>query len=255
MKRFRDSQPIRHAVFWIVLYIAAVNVGDALSASVGVPNVITAPLLVALSVVLLLYLRAHGLFTHYGLMMPTRSTFGAVWWFAPLALIALLPPLLGSDAGLGMGGSLLAIVLMLGVGFLEELIFRGFLYRAIERSSGMWRAIVISGVTFGIGHVVNLLRGYSGGEQLVQVIVGIAVGFVLAMLFALTGSILPGVLFHAALNTGGTLTQRALSGDVAVMAITLVVCAVYAARLVRDLRIREGRGGIGTKLGTATVSG
>ncbi len=239
MRRFRDDQPIWHAVFWIVLYVLAVNVGDALSALMGVPNAVTAPLLALMTVGLLFYLRGAGLFRYYGLTLPKRADLRRVWFYLPLALIALLPVVFGNPAGLSTTGVLLFVLLMLGVGFLEELIFRGFLYQAIRESSGLTRAIVISGITFGIGHVVNLLRGYTGGEQLVQILIGIALGLVLAMLVAITGSILPGALFHTVLNTGASLTERSLAVDAAVLGVSLVVCAVYGAYLWLSLRDRE----------------
>ena len=39
-----------------------------------------------------------------------------------------------------------------------EIIYRGLLYRAIEKDS-VKQAIVISAITFGAGHIVNLLTG------------------------------------------------------------------------------------------------
>lgn len=241
MKRLRDKQPIWHAVFWIVIYIMGVNIGDALSAAVGIPNIVTAPLMIALSVGLLFYLRANGWLEHYGLTLPSAEGARLAWYYLPLALMVLVLVLLGTNSALGTTGSVLIIVLMLGVGFLEELIFRGFLYRAILKTGGLTRAVVISGVTFGVGHIVNLLRGYTGGEQLIQIVIGIALGIVLALLFALTGSILPGVAFHQVLNIGGNLTQRDLAGDAVVMAVMLAVCAIYGVHLVRALHKRGGR--------------
>ena len=54
------------------------------------------------------------------------------------------------------------IILMLCVGFIEEVIFRGFLFKAIAKDN-VKTAIIISSVTFGVGHLVNLVNG-SGME-------------------------------------------------------------------------------------------
>ena len=51
---------------------------------------------------------------------------------------------------------------MLCVGFLEEVIFRGLLFTAIARNN-IKSAVIISSVTFGIGHIINLFNG-SGME-------------------------------------------------------------------------------------------
>lgn len=225
-----------HAVLWIVLYIVVVNVGDALSASVGLANIVTAPLVVMLAIVAVLYVRANGWFKEYGLKLPGARESRAAWHYVPLVLILIAPLIIGTWSGLNLSAIGLVVVLMLGVGFIEELIFRGFLYRAIFETGGLWTAVIISGVTFGLGHIVNLLRGYTGGEQLVQIGMGIVLGIVLALLFAVTGSILPGALFHVLLNIEGSLTQRALSGDVVVMLLMTLVCIIYGAYLVTLLR-------------------
>jgi len=239
MTWLREKQPIRFAVLWIAIYVIMVNVGDALSETAGVPNLITAPLIIALSIGLLLYLRKQGWLEEYGVTLPGVQYLRSAWYYLPLALIILVLVILGANNALGAAGTTLAVLLMLGVGFLEELVFRGFLFKAILKRSGVKRAVIISGVTFGIGHVVNLLRGYTGGEQLIQVVAGIALGIVLALLFALTGSILPGALFHIVLNIAGTLTQRSLLSDGLAVLMMLMICAIYGTHLWRTWRTRS----------------
>lgn len=101
---------------------------------------------------------------------------------------------------------------MLCVGFLEEMIFRGLLFAAIAKDN-VKSAIVISSVTFGIGHIINLFNG-SGMElvnNLCQIVFAIAVGFLLVTIFYRGGSLLPCILVHSAINTLGTFGQRCWS--------------------------------------------
>ena len=74
-------------------------------------------------------------------------------------------------------GTICFVIKMLCVGFLEELIFRGFLFKAMCRDSIRW-AVVVSSVTFGLGHILNLVNG-SGmrlAENLVQIICAVLIG-------------------------------------------------------------------------------
>ena len=96
----------------------------------------------------------------------------------------------------------LYILSMLCVGFLEEMIFRGFLFNALVRD-GVKSAIIISSVSFGIGHIVNLVNG-SGAELLptmLQVVYAIAIGFAFVMIYYKTKSLLPCILTHSILNS------------------------------------------------------
>ena len=94
---------------------------------------------------------------------------------------------------------------MLGVGFLEEVIFRGLLFTAIAKDN-IKSAAVISSVTFGIGHIVDLINGSGRDlvENLCQIVFAVAVGFLLVTIFYRGGSLLPCILVHAAINVSGT---------------------------------------------------
>lgn len=67
---------------------------------------------------------------------------------------------------------------MLCVGFLEETIFRGLPFTAIAKDN-LKSAVIISSVTFGIGHIINLFNG-SGMDlvnNLCRIVFAVAVGF------------------------------------------------------------------------------
>lgn len=57
MKRLQATQPIWHAVLWILIYVAIVNLGDVISESVGIESLATSVLLVTLSLVLIVYVK------------------------------------------------------------------------------------------------------------------------------------------------------------------------------------------------------
>lgn len=242
MKNLRTRSPIWHAMTWIAVLIGLVGAGDAASAALGRANIVTAPALVLLSLGLVLYLRADGWLGYYGVRAPRPADYRTTLYYVPLLLMVLLQFTKGFDHRLDGLDVALVVVLMLCVGFLEELIFRGFLYQAIREQSGVTRAVVISGVTFGIGHIVNLARGYTGEQQLLQIAVAIAIGLVLALLVALTGSIMPGVVFHILINISGDLTATDLQRELYVSAAVIVVCLGYGAHLVRQLRLTPSAG-------------
>ena len=64
---------------------------------------------------------------------------------------------------------------MINVGFLEEIIFRGFLFKMMKKDN-VKSAIIVSSITFGIGYIVNLLNGADFIPSLLQVFYAIAIG-------------------------------------------------------------------------------
>lgn len=239
MRTLQHKSPVWHAVAWIGIYVVAVNIGDALSEVIGVPNSGTAAVLAVVSLWLILYLRADGWLPYYGVRAVRRSDFDKTWLYIPLVLTAAMQFTKGLRDDLDLTAVLLIVALMICVGFLEELIFRGMLFRGIQRTSTLTRAVVISGVTFGIGHIVNLARGMTAVEQIIQIGFGIVLGIVLALLFAVTETIVPLIVFHALLNISGNLTAGDPGAEWLMLAATTVLCAGYAAYLVSVLRGRR----------------
>ena len=128
---------------------------------------------------------------------------------------------------------------MLCVGFLEEVIFRGFLFVAIAKDN-IKSAVVISSVTFGIGHIINLFNG-SGMDlvgNLCQIVFAVAVGFLLVTIFYRGGSLLPCIFVHSVLNTLGIFANDAnltTKMHLLHLAVLVAVTVAYTLILTRTL--------------------
>ena len=195
---------LRGALIAIFIYIALVNVGDALGAQYGLGSVVTALFVLALAAVLVKTQSRKDL----GLVLPHVGNYQRVMYYLPLLLMVLIQWFDGLEPGMGASGMGEAALLMLGVGFVEEVLFRGMLFHAIENTSTTRRAVIISGVTFGLGHIVNLLRGYSASELAGQIVLAIAIGILLSLLMARTRSVVAGAVFHILFNFSGTVTNQ-----------------------------------------------
>lgn len=240
MYRLHRASLIWHAVVWIALYIVTDSVGRAVSEAAGLEHSATAAALLVLAAVAVFYLHRHHRLQFYGVTPPAGSRWKPALYFVPLALMAVVQYGKGLDLSLETVDVLLIVLLMTAVGFLEELIFRGFLYRAIRERSGVVRAVLISGITFGIGHIVNLLNGYTGTQQVLQIVLGIGIGIALALLFEMTGSILPGVVFHVLLNISGNLSVDDETRELYAASVIIVIAVAYAVWLW--VRLRRGFG-------------
>ena len=61
-------------------------------------------------------------------------------------------------------------------------------------------AIIVSSITFGIGHIVNLLNGADFIPTLLQVCYAISIGYMLVMVFYKSKSLIPCIIFHSVFN-------------------------------------------------------
>lgn len=224
------KKPVLHAVIWILIYLAAVSIGDSLTVSTGFVYS-TGILLLALSLVLVLYLKKNAGFMFFGITRVTRQDARKVLFYIPLILLAFIQFASGIDRSISVMDVSAVFLLMVGTGFIEELLFRGFLFESIRNKSGINKAVIISGVTFGLGHIVNIARGYGYVELACQIIVAVAVGIVLALLVAVTKNIIPGILFHIMFNIGGSISNQAVGAQAVGLIAIIVVALPYALYL------------------------
>lgn len=120
-------------------------------------------------------------------------------YFVPLALMVTVNLWGGIDTDHSAEEILFHILTMLNIGFIEELIFRGFLFKMMAKSN-LKSAMIVSAVTFGIGHIVNLLNGAELLPTLMQICYATATGYLFVLLFHKSKSLIPCIITHCLVN-------------------------------------------------------
>lgn len=231
MRKLYEKNALAFALIWIGIYVvllsAAENLPDELT-----KNIAGAALCAAMTVFLFFWLRKNGLCETFGLCRFTGRA-GRYLLFLPLAVIASVNLWCGTVQTLPAAVTAIFIFRMLCVGFLEELIFRGFLYKALSRD-GKKSAVIISSLTFGVGHIVNLLNGAELVPTLLQILYAVAVGFLFVVLFVRSGSLLPCIFTHGVLNALSVFGLEPDHRMQCFISLALIALAVaYAAYLLR----------------------
>ncbi len=200
MKKLYEKSELTFSIIMIVIYCVLLSVGDNLSAEAGIIKIITLPVALMMSAVLFIFMRSNGLGEKYGLCRPKTSA-KEMLYYIPLIIMLLANVMFGVKLNLSLGEAVLYMLTMLCVGFLEEVIFRGLLFKAMAKD-GLKTSVIVSSVTFGIGHIINLFNG-SGAEllpNLLQVIYAVAAGFMFVMIFLKSGSLIPCIIGHGVFN-------------------------------------------------------
>ena len=200
IKKFYDKNELAFSIIWIVAYCVLASMGDSLSDDLGISKVITLPILLVLSLILFLFIKRNNLTEKYGFCKADIAA-SKMLFYIPVIILLTANMWYGFRVNMSLLETILYILSMLCVGFLEELIFRGLLFNAMLEN-GKNSAIIVSSVTFGIGHIINLING-SGAEllpNLLQVVYAIAVGFMFMMIYYRTKSLLPCIITHGVFN-------------------------------------------------------
>ena len=89
---------------------------------------------------------------------------------------------------------------MINVGFIEEVIFRGFLFKMMAKEN-VKRAMIVSALTFGTGHIVNLLNGAELVSTIMQVCYAVCLGYLFVVVFYKSKFLIPCIVIHGVINS------------------------------------------------------
>ena len=233
MQNIYKKNELVFALIWIGVYVIGISIADSLSEQFGILKVATVPVALVLSLFLYGWIRKNKLKQYYGLRQVASVDYRKYLYFLPLLILATANLWNGMVFEHAFLDTFLFIVCMLFIGFLEEVIFRGFLFKALSRKN-VRSALLISSVTFGMGHIVNLLNGADFLPTLLQIGYATAIGFLFTVLFLKTKSLWPGILAHAVINATSLFAVEGNGSIQLISSLVMVVLSVgYALYLLR----------------------
>lgn len=227
MKKLYEKNELIFSVILIVIYVVGASLCDSLSVSIGIPKSLTCVFLFVFSVIILLFLRKEKLFREFGLCKSTQPL-KKLLYFIPLILLCSLNVITGLRIQSTVPAIIIECFCMLCIGFLEEIIFRGFLFKVMSKDN-LKSAVIVSSLTFGIGHIVNLLNGAELVSTLCQIVGAVGFGFMCVMIFIKSKSLLPCIITHSVFNMLSVFTPETdMVTDLIVSVVMLVITVGYS---------------------------
>ena len=229
MLKLYEKKEILFAVLWIMLYCF---VSIPIRGNFGDESVWMLLELFLIAVGITVFVKKHHLEEKYGLDRWPKDN-KRFLFFIPMWI--LVTGNLWGGFGMAYSGmaQVFAVLSMLLIGYIEEVIFRGFLFKALIPKDGIVVSIIISAVTFGIGHIVNLFAGQANLETVIQVFFAIAWGFIFTMVFYKSGSLIPCIIAHGLVDVFSKFAVEDASMTLGwiYMAATIVIAIVYCLYL------------------------
>lgn len=170
--------------------------------------------------------------SYYGLRRVEDSK--RYLYFIPLVIIATVNLWNGININNSKSEIVFHVLTMINIGFIEEIIFRGFLFRMMEKQN-VKGAIHISAITFGIGHVVNLLNGADLIPTLIQICYAISIGYLFVIMFHKSKSLIPCIITHSITNSLSIFNvENTLSLYIAPLVLTILPI-LYSLYLIKSV--------------------
>jgi len=185
-------------LFCILLIVAYILINSYCVNNFGIDDYRSAIINTIFSLSLIILIKILKRTTYYGLTKVTNIK--KYLYFFPLLLLITVNLWNGININNSVNEIIFHIINMINVGFIEEIIFRGFLFKMMAKDN-IKTAIIVSSVTFGIGHIVNLLNGAELIPTLLQICYAIATGYLFVIIFIKSESLFPCIVTHCLVNS------------------------------------------------------
>ena len=195
MKKELEKHEFKITIFMIVIYLV---LNSICINNFGDKHFITAICNILLSLGIIIFILKYNLVSYYKLdKFPKLKQF---LYFIPLLLLMSV----NLWTGININNSILEIIYfmisMICVGFLEEIIFRGLLFQMMSKDN-IHQAIILTSLTFGIGHILNLLNRAEFIPTIIQIIYAVSTGYMFAIILVKGNSLWPCIITHSVVNS------------------------------------------------------
>ena len=231
MRKLYEKNEILFAVIWILVYCFA---SISIRGNLGDESIWMTVVLLVIALGVTVFIKKNHLEKKYGLTGWPRNA-KRYLFFIPMWILATGNLWGGTGTAYDGAGQIYAVISMLLVGYVEEVIFRGLLFKALIPKDGIKLAIIISSVTFGMGHIINLFTGQADLTTVIQVFFAIAWGFIFTLVFYKSQSLIPGIIAHSLIDVFSEFANAShsyMTGRI-YMGATILVAIVYGIYLVR----------------------
>ena len=234
MRKLYREKEVLFALLWIIAYCFVMT---PLKGNYGYGSAVMMLALAVFAVSAFLFVKRNHLEQKYGLSGWPKDM-KRYLYFLPMFILATGN--LWDGFALSYRGTelVIAVISMILIGFIEEMIFRGFLFRAMLAKDKPAVAITVVSLTFGIGHIVNLFAGQGGLETALQVVFAVSWGFMLTMAFYKSGSLFPSIVTHVMIDVFSLFGAESGIMDRIYIGVTVVTAVIYCIYLSR---LKENR--------------
>lgn len=232
MYKLYQRNEITHCLVWLAIYLMLNTItGNMASKDADIYYISAVPNLM-LAVICFIYLHKTKIRKEIGLGERPTEKASTMLYYIPLFLLPMLSFFYGVKTDLSILDVGLLLCMYAGVGFMEEIIFRGLMFQALSKKWNPVVVVVFISFTFAVGHITSMAAiGQSGSDTVLQIINALVVGFMFMVVMVASRNISACIIAHIMYNFIANITKIS-STNTEIILISFIVTALYFVYLL-----------------------
>jgi len=227
------KRAVLHSLIWLMAYLLMNTITGNYAGMVGVePYIISAVPNLLLASVCFFYLKRTNIAGEIGLLTKSTERNSTMLFYIPLLSLTFLHLLYVIKSDLSIANLLALLLMYAGVGFMEEVIFRGLMFKALIKKWNRYIVVAFISLTFGIGHIVSMIAiDQSAEDTVLQIVNAFVVGLMFMVIILASGNLTICIITHILYNFIANISLVA-STDSIIIIINLAITLLYSAYLL-----------------------
>lgn len=233
MKKMYEKKAVLHSLVWLGLYLVLNTVADNIAGTMNIDfNLVTAIPNLALAVICFCYLKSTGIAGDIGLLTKPVEKSSVMLYYIPLLVLPLISLFYGINTSLSATEVIFLLIMYISVGFMEEIIFRGLMFKALLKKWNRYIVVLFISFTFAIGHIVSMAAiGQSGTDTMLQIANAFVVGFMFMAVILASGNLTICIITHILYNFIGNISM-AEGSHIEIIIVNTVITVLYFVYLI-----------------------
>lgn len=233
LKKLYKNKAVLHSLVWLGLYLVVNTITGNIAGALEIDDYfISAVPNLLLAVICLWYLKAAGISNDIGLLTKPGEKASVMLFYIPLLALPFLNLMYGINTSLSAMDIVFLLMMYAGVGFMEEIVFRGLMFKALTKKWNRYMVVAFISFTFAIGHIVSMAAvGMTGSDTALQIINAFVVGFMFMAVILASGNLTVCVITHILYNFVANISLVGYT-HIEIIAFNTIITALYFAYLI-----------------------
>jgi uncharacterized protein len=221
------------SLFWLGIYLVLNIVTGNIAGVMGIENhLVSAIPNLILAVICYLYLKRTGKAEHIGLFTRSTEKPSVMLYYLPLLILPFLNLTYGFNTSLSITEIAILLVMYIGVGFMEEVIFRGLMFKELVAKWNRYIVVAFISFTFAIGHIISMVAiGQSSADTVLQIVNAFVVGIMFMVVILASGNLTICIFAHILYNFVANISM-VNSTHTEIIVLNTIITALYTAYLI-----------------------
>ncbi|WP_426348986.1 CPBP family intramembrane glutamic endopeptidase [Alloiococcus sp. CFN-8] len=233
LKKLYEKDAVKHSLIWLGIYLIVNTITGNIASAMDIDyNMITAIPNLIISVICYYYLKRTGIAEDIGLLTKATEKSSSMLYYIPLLSLPFLNLFYGINTSFKVGEIILILAMYIGVGFMEEIIFRGLMFKALLKKWNRFVVVAFISFTFAIGHIMSMVAiNQSGMDTVLQILNSLVVGFMFMIVVLASNNLTICIIAHILYNFLATIS---LVGNthIEIIIVNAIITAIYFVYLL-----------------------